>query len=362
MAVVIVGVLSAGCSAIEDFSPFHVVESDLSGSTDAAPVDLAAVPDLVTPFDIATSQDLSTPTDVATPQDIAQLRDVAMPPEMPLHDFAASDFVRAPDLLVPPTDQTPLLDLSPQRDLAPPPDLVVPPDLAPSIPATGQLLWLSADVGTPGSGQISLWTDRSPSANNATQTTTAAQPLLVTNAINGRSAVRFDGVATCLTLPSGFSDFTQGLSGFVVGNVTLDEPNGRFVELQTTGGCDNQIGFGMPSSTLDFRFFVVNGQNCNAPTVDALGAVQISVPALYEVVQTSSGTVVIYKNGQSLTTAGTSVAANLTRTSNSIGCDLGNSPIHFLHGDVAEILIYNRQLSTQERNTVESYLVTKYGL
>src|SRR5438034_643150 len=57
-------------------------------------------------------------------------------------------------------------------------------------------LWFRADSGvtTNGTGNVSVWSDNSLNANNATNTTAANQPLWVDNALNGKPVVRFDGV------------------------------------------------------------------------------------------------------------------------------------------------------------------------
>ncbi len=57
-------------------------------------------------------------------------------------------------------------------------------------------LWLKADAGvTAGAGGIvTAWQDQSGKGNNAAQSTADLYPLLVTNAINGKPVLRFDGV------------------------------------------------------------------------------------------------------------------------------------------------------------------------
>ena len=68
--------------------------------------------------------------------------------------------------------------------------------------ATGLNLWLEANVGvtTDSSGAVSSWLDQSGSGHNASQSTSAFQPLLVANALNGNPVVRFNGVNDLLDL------------------------------------------------------------------------------------------------------------------------------------------------------------------
>jgi hypothetical protein len=56
--------------------------------------------------------------------------------------------------------------------------------------------------------------------------------------------------------------------------------------------------------------------------------------------------------GKSQTLAGTGTSATL-------GKGAGNT---FFQGEVSEVIVYNRSLSTSERQLIEQYLMTKYHL
>jgi hypothetical protein len=45
-----------------------------------------------------------------------------------------------------------------------------------------------------------------------------------------------------------------------------------------------------------------------------------------------------------------------------IGSDSLDSPSSFFNGDIVEVLVYNRNISEEERNAVGTYLSTKYDL
>jgi prepilin-type N-terminal cleavage/methylation domain-containing protein len=78
-------------------------------------------------------------------------------------------------------------------------------------------LWLESDLGVElNGGDVSTWADQSGLGNDATQTTPANQPLLVSGYQNGHAAVKFDGATTFMngTTISGFS--TSSLSIFIV--------------------------------------------------------------------------------------------------------------------------------------------------
>src|SRR5262249_38983176 len=60
----------------------------------------------------------------------------------------------------------------------------------------GLVLWLKADdgVATNTDGVVTDWADQSPNLNDAAQHDTTLAALLVPGAVNGKPALRFDGV------------------------------------------------------------------------------------------------------------------------------------------------------------------------
>jgi hypothetical protein len=76
----------------------------------------------------------------------------------------------------------------------------------------------------------------------------------------------------------------------------------------------------------------------------------------------ASDTVQVFVDGQP---ASAVVGANWAPDNHSLlrlGISSGNATSHPFSGDIAEILIYNRELTTPERNQVGEYLEAKYGL
>lgn len=66
---------------------------------------------------------------------------------------------------------------------------------------SGLKLWLDASTLTGSDGSaVASWTDRSANQANFSQQTTAAQPTLQTNELNGKNVVRFDGVDDFMNL------------------------------------------------------------------------------------------------------------------------------------------------------------------
>ena len=70
-----------------------------------------------------------------------------------------------------------------------------------AIPTAGLQLWLKADEGVTLNGStVSSWIDQSGNGNNALQSTTNRQPLLVNNALNDKPVLHFDGINDRLAL------------------------------------------------------------------------------------------------------------------------------------------------------------------
>ncbi|MDP1900205.1 MAG: LamG-like jellyroll fold domain-containing protein, partial [Rubrivivax sp.] len=92
------------------------------------------------------------------------------------------------------------------------------PDPNPALPAVGLYLALDAQTAALQYGDgaaVAAWMDTSGNARNAVSSG-GTRPTLVANAIGGKPALRFDGVDDHLVLPSGFQDFTAGMSLYIV--------------------------------------------------------------------------------------------------------------------------------------------------
>ncbi len=212
------------------------------------------------------------------------------------------------------------------------------------VPNQGLNLWLKADGPMTQNGStVARWDDVSGSGNDASQGICSAQPALVLNTLNGLPVVRFDGSSTCLTTAAPVTTSTQ-YSMFVV---------------STLGGVNGPIYNGLPS-TNGYGFYRSNsadyGLNYGGVSAPVFGPTQTSGFQTLEAQRDSSGTTTFYQNGTP--SGGTSTAtpnepSNLT----TIGGLWSNQ---IFQGDIAEILVYNRALSTTERQQVEQYLHQKY--
>ena len=143
---------------------------------------------------------------------------------------------------------------------------------------------------------------------NATQPTSADQPTVMANQINGLPAVSFDGTNDSLSLPTNaaFSNLTQGASMFIVTNPVS---TGRMLWYGVTGTTNDEVMFYQATST-SLRFGVLNGATASTVSgANALGSYQV-IDSIYN----GSNIASLYQNGSLLAQSTTmQTALNLSR-------------------------------------------------
>src|SRR5882724_2120448 len=219
-----------------------------------------------------------------------------------------------------------------------------------TFPFIGLKLCLRGDAGVvkDGGNAISSWIDGTGSGNDAVQNSGPDRPLFVDNNLNGKPVVRFDGVSDSLNLPNFASTFTEG-EVFVVLKSTKTQPGANTLWM---AGDDYVWGPEMyPSGdgTILENFGTRNQKQTGRPS-QALNQFH-----LYNV-SSKAGEFASRINGRQ----------HFKTTSNTVffpnGPVLGGGVYydHRFGGDIAEILIFNRVLSQQERDEVGVYLNDKY--
>jgi hypothetical protein len=223
------------------------------------------------------------------------------------------------------------------------------------LPVDGLTIWLSADVGTVMvDGLVATWRDRSASHNDASQLTPSYRPSITSDWRAGRPAVRFDGMNDFLAFPSGFDNLSNGLSLFVVLDMTGDASCPSFINLSNGGEIDD-ISLHRESSDA-FGYEVLDQTQVSLPA-----ELPVGTPVFLAVVHRPDQQVRLYAGG-ALSSEGTMLlpapvarARNELARSSYSGCALHD-------GHIAEILLYARSLDDIERARVDRYLKTKWEL
>lgn len=231
------------------------------------------------------------------------------------------------------------------------------------IPVSGYSLWLDADDATTftfSSGSVvSQWNDKSGNAYHFAQATVANQPTRTTNAQNGRAVVTFDvDFLSNASLSWGGSNSTV----FWVGKEDNTAGTG-FQNLFTTGtGATGQWGYGIASNGLGNYYGIFDiGQGSTSFNVFPTNTnADVMAFTSAGVTGTTTVTCSAFKNG---TAASANPLTSLTTTTSATGAVLGSAAaaVEPYYGTVCEVIVYPSQLSTSDRNLVESYLKTKWG-
>lgn len=216
-----------------------------------------------------------------------------------------------------------------------------------SFPTSGLHLWLRSDVGvTTSAGKVSSWADQSGNGRNATMATSARQPTLVTGALNGLPVLRFDGAQSLYmstpAQPTRFTVFVVGKNSRTTNSFSMIlGPGGNFP--------NNQLRWENGTQAL----FV--GTSNNFPIIySTIGDTRTyhRLSASYD-----GSNMSVYRNGNLVSSHAFSTTGPWTLAS--VGSWYST---YFLIGDIAEIIIYDRALSSGERASVNDYLQGKYLL
>jgi len=224
-----------------------------------------------------------------------------------------------------------------------------------SIPQSGLSLWLKADVGVTLSGSnVTAWADQSGNGNNATSPTIA--PTFVSSSINSKPAISFNNDSSWMQIPQNSIGNSGNISIFIAlnyvsGAVILNKGDASSFEA-TVWELTTNTGFG---------FVNLNGEEFSWNVVPV--SLATSTPLLLEGFS-SAGVSQLAFNG---TNSGDPSSANagFNAISQFIGIGGGGdggSAVSPLDARIAEIIIYNRQVTTPERQQVEAYLNTKYAI
>ena len=230
-------------------------------------------------------------------------------------------------------------------------EVLSPPQLI--IPLSGLSLWLKADAGvtTTGNNYLSAWADQSGNNNSF-----SGSAVFVDNYINGKPAIYFNGFDTYLDSPSTLLDNFSQISLFGVWFIPGGQVNkgifgtSNYSNLEITA--NPGVGVRIRHNNYEETFIPDGFSNLGEWTISYLDA------------QNQSG--VFYKNGQEQIAIADPSAVEMP-LANDVTYSLGRYAYPSFAGlnaqmFVAEFIIYNRRLTTPERQQVEQYLTLKYNI
>ena len=228
----------------------------------------------------------------------------------------------------------------------------------PPISFLGLALWLKADAGVTLSGSdVTAWADQSGNGNNASSSG-GTRPTFVSNTLNSKPVLRFDGAGQKMALTSSIGGTAYTI--FIVCK-NNDNTNGSMFFWSTDENYAKYIG-SVTSTSYNASArnkFILSENDVGSGEGDSIIAWSSTAVNNNYFIGTAmqNGGGKAYSNGSGGTDSlGTFAGSN---TFNLIG---GYEFGYELDGDVAEIIAYNRALTISERQQVEAYLNSKYQI
>lgn len=242
----------------------------------------------------------------------------------------------------------------------------------------GLQLWLDATyINQEDNTAVSTWEDKSGNGYDATQSTSANQPVFKKNIINGKPSILFDGVNDTLSVPSSTSIFkflhSTNSTIFLVcqaGLIASPELNMAFIHTATSpSGIGINVRYedsGVNEDRLSQNIyygtsgFVVSSNQTLSNTFPAnqfnyaniVSKPSNATPSERSAIQINNGTI-RKGNGDTNTPVTSNSTLNLT---------LGGYTGAFLNGYISEILIYNKALTSGEIASIHNYIKSKWDL
>ncbi len=220
---------------------------------------------------------------------------------------------------------------------------------SPAVPSSGLALWLAADSGVTadGSGHVSQWLDQGPGAHVAVQTTSGNQPLLVTDPQTGHAAISFNGSQSLSS-----KDYIAANQDLTIIAAASQSNSGAVCALGLSPNVAGSMrGYGYFSGQANFDIYLNSTAAGTSPP--------IGIPEIGSMTYSrSGGGLQLYLEGSS--TGSASISASDIVSGFTVGVEgwMGG----YLTGNISEVLVYNRVLSSFDRQQAEVYLADKYGL
>lgn len=223
------------------------------------------------------------------------------------------------------------------------------------VPVTaGCVLNLFADRGVTvdGDGRVVSWMDASGSGHHALQPQLDRRPVLAAAAVHGRPAIRFDGQRAFLSLE---------------GQVVTQPAFTVLAVINDAGGRGHREIFsnwnGSAGNSVSSLFLGLTAETTIRLTDDFAAAGQLAEPQRYCVLAATAGPrgAAVFQNLRELARRTHPISPRTLTTGYVIGTQ-GNIDGEYWQGDVAALLVYDRELTDREREDVTRHLLRRYSI
>lgn len=224
-------------------------------------------------------------------------------------------------------------------------------------PADNATVFSNAACTTPavaGTDSVGCIKDKSGNSNNATQATVANQPFYSALAINTRPAMTFDGSTDYLDL--GASVQTSADGTYIVVYNTADATAAKRVLIGSSPAGEES------SLYLDATHHLAGSADASATTGATAGVNSGSAELAMYSWESSGGTRQVYLNDPNTPDGSSTASIILVGNSNDyLGALNSGTASAFYPGKIAEVMVFNRQLSSTELGQIKNYIHIRWG-
>ena len=226
--------------------------------------------------------------------------------------------------------------------------------LSTAIPTANLKLHLRSDLAvTSASSAVSNWGDVSGFDNDASQSTSANQPTLVSNSMNGNPVIRFNGTNSKLTLPT---SSTLGIQSNPYEMFVVAKSSSSDVQFLISGNANENFEYHL--NGVGARIIPLQTSPGTYLDLGSTGTYTDGNAHIFSARASSSGGAVRVDGNDGGTTSTNILSSN----SGALQLGARSDGNYYFNGDIAEVILYNTNLSTSDRSTVEHYLANRYGI
>jgi hypothetical protein len=243
----------------------------------------------------------------------------------------------------------------------------------PSPVTTGLQLWLHPDSGyNMADGSVAEWTDASGNENDMSQSTAERQPTIASGAANGHDAVQFDGEDDYLLREDTLGIANDSARTFaVVSRLSDTQARSPYLmqgRLDSEGSNSNY--YGLEANTYNtagerFGLFLVASAKDTPRRTNTRYNLHILRTGDFTDINTMEQSTTYHINSGEVSFSGTPGGArnqSFDGDSTAVGGFPFTSSGSRMHGEIAEVRVYDREITDSERRQIESRLIDKYDI
>lgn len=237
-----------------------------------------------------------------------------------------------------------------------------------AVGISNNLFWYKATIGVTadGSNRVSQWDNVSSGGGtgyNINQSTDANKPVYIADVQNGLPAIRFDGVNDYLSFGGSGLNFSNNIAGatiFIACRWEADSTGSRHLFINTLSNSDTKMVITINASNqLQIGEKAVTTDTASLRTDTNTNSGSFGVYCFYW--DFTNTTVRIYENGNLNYNSTSYLTGVNTESSPATVQYIGNTSNGF-KGDIAELIGYQRALTSTEITEVTTYLMEKYNI